>query len=195
MGDGNEAHVLGGGLLQNFVPNLGLGDHVQHGADFIADQKICPAHQGPCHAKALELPAGQLPGEPVQPGSFNAKGGQDVRAKLSALLQDLLQTPPGIDGLLRMLANQLNRADAFFGKGCSIQENFPLLGRQIPSQKPGQGAFSVAAGGKQPQMLAAFHGKAQVLQNPGTLPSVTEAHMGCLKSHGNTSPLPSAPSA
>ena len=62
-------------------------------------------------------------------------------------------------------------------------------------QRAGQGAFSVAAGGKQPQMLAAFHGKAQVLQNPGTLPSVTEAHMGCLKSHGNTSPLPSAPSA
>lgn len=46
------------------------GDHVQHGADFIADQKICPAHQGPCHAKALELPAGQLPGEPVQPRQF-----------------------------------------------------------------------------------------------------------------------------
>ena len=131
---------MGGGLLQNFVPNLGLGDHVQHGADFIADQKFAPLIRALATQKRWSSPPDSS-GEPVQPGSFNAKGGQDVRAKLSALLQDLLQTPPGIDGLLRMLANQLNRADAFFGKGCSIQENFPLLGRQIPSQKPGQGAF------------------------------------------------------
>ena len=46
-----------------------------------------------------------------------------------------------------------------------VQDN--LLGRQIPSQKPGQGAFSVAAGGKQPQMLAAFHGNLTVSRKNG----------------------------
>ena len=77
VGDGHEAHTPLLRLRQNAVPDLGLGDNVQHRADFVADEEGRAAHQSPGHAEALELPAGELPGKPVQPLLLDAEGGQD----------------------------------------------------------------------------------------------------------------------
>ena len=194
VGHGDEPHVPPGRLRQDHLPDLGLGDHVQHGADLVADQEVRAAHQGPGHAEALELPPGQLPGEPVQPGPLNAEGVQHVLPQLPALLQHLPQPPPGVDGLLRVLVDQLYRADPLPGQGTAVQEDLPLRGLEVPRQQQGQGGLAIAAGGEERHPLPPLHRQAHVPQDPGPPAVVAEAHMVCLKSHGCTSlPRPAAP--
>ena len=193
VGHGDQAHIPAGGLVQDHVPDLGLGDDVQHGADFVADQIVRAAHQGPGHAEPLELAAGELPGEPVQPGPLDAEGVENVLPEDAGLLQHPAKPPAGIDGLFRVLKDQLHRADAGQGQGRAVQQDLTLGGGEVPGQQPGQGGFAVAAGGEQGQPLPALHGEIAVLQHPGLLPAVAEGYVFCFKRHGSTSLLRPGP--
>ena len=79
--------------------------------------------------------------------------------------QNTAQSPAGIDGLFRMLIDQLHRADTLLRKRLSIQKNLTFRGFQIPGHQLDQGGLSVTAGGKQRNPLSTFHTEADIVKN------------------------------
>ena len=90
MGHSNNAHILLFRFLQHHIPDLGLGNYIQHGADFIADEILRTAHQSSCHAEPLQFTSGQFSGEPVQPGPFDTEGIQNVFPHFTTFFQNSL---------------------------------------------------------------------------------------------------------
>ena len=88
VGDGKNAHFPPSRFLQDHLPELGLGNCIQHGADLVADEIIRTAKQSSRDTKSLQLAAGELSGKAVQPVTFNAKGVKNLFFPLAAFLKD-----------------------------------------------------------------------------------------------------------
>ena len=55
MADNQKAHVPGGGFRKEEVPDLRLGDKVQHGTDLIGQKESSLGSQGSRDTKPLQL--------------------------------------------------------------------------------------------------------------------------------------------
>ena len=67
MADDQQTKISAGRFLQKEIPNLRLGDEIEHRCRFIAQQKAKLWTQHPRDAKALQFPSGKLGRIPLQP--------------------------------------------------------------------------------------------------------------------------------
>ena len=81
MRDGNDGHVSLFGFGKDEIPDLRLRDYIQHRADFVANQIVRAAHQGPRHAEPLQFAAGKLAGKARKPCRFNSERIQQLRVQ------------------------------------------------------------------------------------------------------------------
>lgn len=165
MADHQEPQLPPLGLLQKELPDLGLGDQVQHGSDLVAQQIAGPGPQGPGDAEPLELPAGELPGIPAEPLGLDVEGLQQALLHRAGLMQRDLQRQEGVQGCLWVLPDHLHRAGSPVpGQGLPVQQDLTVRGPLVSRKEPAEGGLAPAAGGGQPQPLPGLQGKADVLQ-------------------------------
>ena len=67
MGNQQHAGVFAGGVIEQHMPDVRLGDRVEHGGRLVADQVARARGQRAGDAEALQLAAGQLVGVALQP--------------------------------------------------------------------------------------------------------------------------------
>lgn len=74
MGHHQQAQVPAGGLAEEEIPYLGLGDQIQHGGALIAEEELHRGMEGAGQAEPLELAAGKLPGVAGEPALPDVEG-------------------------------------------------------------------------------------------------------------------------
>ena len=99
------------------LPELGLGDGVEHGADLVGDHEPGPRQQGPRHGDALEFTARQLVRVTVEPPPAIESSSSSAWSGSPALGQDPSQAPAGVDRQLGVLEDELHRRGAPGGAG------------------------------------------------------------------------------
>ena len=120
------------GFSQEKVPDLGLGDEIQHGGDLIAQEVAHPVPQGPGDAEALKLPPGELQGIALQPGGLDVQGVQQAVFYRTGLIEGLPQAQEGVYRRLRVLPDHLYRAEApVGGERAAVQQDLPPVGPLI----------------------------------------------------------------
>lgn len=142
------------GFIHKEMPDLTLCDEIQHGADLIRQKELCPLSQRSCNTKPLHFSPGQLCRKTVHPVCLNAKSFDKVRRYVIPLLKHRSHSQPGINGLFRMLPDQLNRTvGAIEIKRLSVQQNLSAVRLLISRQYFTEGCFSKSAWRHKPYPL------------------------------------------
>ena len=169
------------------MPDLCLGDGIQHRRHFVGDQIPGLRSQGAGDAYALQFPAGQLLWPPVEPRALDAQGGEQGVLRRPALLQDLPDVPAGIDRFFRMLEDQLDGEKAGSGKGGAVHPNMTRKGFGITGKKARKRGFSAAARTGEADDFARMDPDIKPPEQP-LAATIAKGQAFSLKSHGCTSP-------
>ena len=176
-------------LLQEEGPELGLGDEVQHGGELVTQEIAGPRPQGPGHAEALELPAGELGGVALQPAGLDVQALQDPLLHRPALGQRGPQSAQGVHHQLRVLPDHLHRTGPPpGGEGPPVHQHLPGVRPLVPGEELAQCGLPPAAGGGEPQPLPGPEGQADLGEDGLPPPAVAEGEAPGLQAH-DASPL------
>jgi predicted DNA-binding protein (UPF0251 family) len=100
VGDGEDAQPAGACAGEEHVPDLRLGDRVEHGADLVGDEVARACGERPGDGDALELPTAQLVGEAIQPPGGDGQRLEERGVGRAGLAEDVAQPPARVDGEL-----------------------------------------------------------------------------------------------
>lgn len=168
--------------LEHSLPDLGLTDCIKHDRDFISNDKGSLRSQGAGNGQSLQFAAGQFMRIAVQPARVNAKLIKYLRLRGSWFCQRPAQLPAGIEAALRMLTDELDRAEALFGKRLLVDADCAALHRQVIAEHLGQGCLARAAGSNQAADLTCLKTEMNVLKDWRTA-GIGKGKGGCFK-HG-----------
>ena len=186
MADDEQAQLPPRRLLQQKVPDLGLGNQVQHGGDLVAQEKPGRRPQSPGDAEPLELSAGELRGIALQPARLDVQSVQHPLLHRPALGQGVSQLHQRVHYRLRVLPYHLHRAVAPpMRQGPAVQQHLSPVRLFIAGEQLAQGGLAPAAGGGQPQPLPRLQGQIHPVQHRPVLPAVAKGQGLSLQAHAS----------
>ena len=175
-------------MVHDDIPDLRLGDHVQHRGHLIRDQESCLWRQGPQNAEPLQLAAGKLRWPAVHPFFLDPHTADQLLRRIPCLPEELFHFPFRIDGLFRMLKDQLHRIIALWLSFLSIQRHRSRLRGQVPGQDLPERGFPMSAGGRETDHLAGPRLKIDMGKDGMAFP-VRKADIPGFNQHDHTLPF------
>ena len=175
------------------MPDLALGNKIQHGCNLIREKKTCSLSQSPCNAESLKFSSRKFCRKSVHPVGFYSQLFNQFRICPVSLFDYIFHAKSRIYRLLRVLPDHLYRTVcAILFKRFAVKKYLAALRRFVSGQDLTQSCFSKAAGRYDSHTFTAVRTQAELTQYLSAFFLIPKGQVSDLKFHNMhlTYPLP-----